>query len=70
MRLEVTGQIPKEIKLGKPSYTQQRRSSYGSSSYYDTRPFTRNHRQKRFLGAELHTAGLNLEDQLEIRIDH
>jgi|GEM_PF-3603791 len=34
--------------------------SGGSSSYYDTRPFTRNHHQKRFLGAELHTNGLNL----------
>ena len=38
--LEVTVQIPKEIKLSEPSYTRQKRSSYGSSSYYDTRPFT------------------------------
>ena len=66
-RFEVTINIPKDIKLQMPSYTRQRSGSY---SYRDSRPFTRNHRQQWYAGAELHTGGLNLDDQRSIHVDH
>ena len=66
-RFEVTINIPKDIKLQIPSYTRQRSGSY---SYHDSRPFTRNHRQQWYAGAELHTGGLNLDDQRSIHVDH
>ena len=67
-RFKVAIKLPANIQLRDPVPQRSGSSSYSGGSRYT--PYTRNHRRAWHIGAELHTDGLNLDDQREIYVEH